>query len=80
MSIMSIGSQGSIPYILVCMFKSIPSQREGLDAVYILSWKSTTWGSSTFHLVGIPCSLLEDCIMLSSGVEIIFTPDNVNTH
>ncbi len=54
-------------------------QREGLHAVYIPGWRSTTRGTTTCHLVGTPGFLLEDCIRLPFGVEIIFTADNINT-
>ncbi len=36
-------------------------------------WRSITRGSTTCPLVGTPKSLLESCIILSSGCEIIFT-------
>ncbi len=57
----------------------IPSQRQGVDAVYIPCWRSTPRGSTTCHLMG-ETFLYTNCTVLSSGVEIIFTFGNLNLH
>ncbi len=62
-------SHPSIGYLLTFPLR----ERTWTQYIHFPGWRSTTRGSTTTHIVRTPGFLSEDCIVVSSDVEILFT-------